>query len=62
MMNNDDPLIPLTPEEQRQRISEIMQMLDRDESQARAEFECKMQLIERRREIMEEAWRKTYAD
>ena len=60
MTNKDDPLIPVTPEERRQQISEIMQMLDRDESQARAEYESKMQLIERKRELMEEAWRKTY--
>lgn len=60
MKSKDDPLIPMTPEERRQAIADVMQQLDRDEAQARAEYESKMQLIEQKREILEEAWRKTY--
>lgn len=60
MMNKDDPLIPMTPEERRQAIADLMQQLDRDEAQARAEYESKMQLIEQKREMLEDMWRKTY--
>lgn len=60
MKSKDDPLIPMTPEERRQAIADIMQQLDRDEAKARAEYESKMQLIEQKREMLEEAWRKTY--
>lgn len=60
MKSKDDPLIPMSPEERRQAIADLMQQLDRDEAQARAEYESRMQLIEQKREILEEMWRKTY--
>ena len=62
-LNDSDIHVRLkTTAETRKAIVNEMQELNQAECKARATFLYEMQRIEDRRDVLEEAWRKTYAD